>query len=86
MYKSLYGQHSSKYYGFYNSLLDKIILEEHLMLIPMDDRTATRGHGVFDVIYCKNGKIVNLDEHIARIFVSAKSLSIEPPFGKEEMR
>ncbi len=30
----------------------------------MDDRTATRAHGVFDVVYIKNNKIINLDSHL----------------------
>lgn len=50
------------------------------MLIPIDDRTATRGHGVFDVAYVKKNKIINLDSHIDRLYRSAESVSIVPPF------
>jgi hypothetical protein len=31
------------------------------MLLPIDDRTATRAHGVFDVLYVKNKRIINME-------------------------
>jgi branched-subunit amino acid aminotransferase/4-amino-4-deoxychorismate lyase len=52
------------------------------MLLPIDERTATRGHGVFDVIYVKKKHIINLEQHVARIFDSAASVNIVPPFDK----
>lgn len=54
------------------------------MLIPLDDRTATRAHGVFDVLYVKKKCIVNMDQHISRLFKSAASVNIVPPFDKEK--
>jgi len=42
------------------------------MLIPADDRIAVRGHGSFDVIYVKNKSIININQHIDRLFNSAK--------------
>jgi branched-subunit amino acid aminotransferase/4-amino-4-deoxychorismate lyase len=53
------------------------------MLLPIDDRTATRAHGVFDVLYVKKKHIVNLEQHITRLFNSAASVNIVPPFDKE---
>lgn len=52
------------------------------MLLPIDDRTATRAHGVFDVLYVKKRCIVNMQQHINRLYSSADSLSIIPPFSK----
>ena len=65
-FKSAYGQQSRnrKIYGFYSSLFNKIITNEHHMLIPIDERVATRAHGVFDVIYVKKLNLINLESHI----------------------
>lgn len=79
-FKKAYGQHQQHYYGFYNSLFGKVITDEHLMMLPVDERTATRAHGVFDVLYMKGFKLINLDQHIARLHKSALSASIQPPF------
>lgn len=69
--KETYGSRKRKYLGFYNSLFDKVIVDQQYMLMPVDDRTSTRGHGVFDVIYLKNFKLRNLDKHISRLHKSA---------------
>lgn len=52
-FRKTYAHHKQQYFGFYNSLLGKVITEEHLMLLPADERIATRAHGVFDVVYMK---------------------------------
>lgn len=49
------------------------------MLIPVDDRLATRGHGTFDVVYVKNRNIINLDAHIDRLYASSEKVEISPP-------
>lgn len=56
------------------------------MLLPVDDRTATRAHGVFDVLYLKKKRIINMEQHIDRLYNSAKSVNIVPPFDKERAR
>lgn len=53
------------------------------MVLPVDDRTAIRAHGVFDVLYVKKKHIVNLEQHINRLFTSAASVNIVPPFDRE---
>ncbi len=52
------------------------------MVLPVDDRGATRAHGVFDVIYLKNFKLINLQQHISRLIKSAESASIASPFNE----
>ncbi len=49
------------------------------MLLPADDRLATRGHGTFDVVYVKERNIINLDAHIERLYASSRTVEIEPP-------
>lgn len=82
-FQSAYGKRKFRYYGFYNSHFNQIITDERYMLIPIDDRTATRAHGVFDVLYVKKKRIINLEQHIARLFHSAASVNITPPFDRE---
>ena len=81
-----YGNRKKKYYGFYTSALGKVITDEKYMLLPVDDRTATRAHGVFDVIYINKLALLNLDQHVDRLFDSAASLYIEMPFDKEKTK
>jgi branched-subunit amino acid aminotransferase/4-amino-4-deoxychorismate lyase len=56
------------------------------MVLPVDDRTATRAHGVFDVLYLKKRRVINIDQHINRLCNSAASVSIAPPFEKEKLK
>lgn len=81
-FKAAYGSRVHPYYGFYNSHFDQIITQQQYMLIPMDDRTAIRGHGVFDVLYMHKTCILNINSHIDRLFNSAQSVNIVPPFDK----
>ena len=66
-----YSSRPHPYYAFYNSLFNQVITDQKYMLIPVDDRTCTRAHGVFDVLYIKKRRIINLDKHIDRLFHSA---------------
>lgn len=56
------------------------------MLLPVDDRLATRGHGTFDVIYVKQKNIINLDAHVDRLYASSRTVEIEPPMEKERLK
>lgn len=51
------------------------------MLIPIDERMATRAHAVFDVVYVKKLHIINLESHVRRLLKSSESVSIKPPFN-----
>lgn len=86
LFRKYYGQGTRKnrIYSFYSSELNTIITDEHLMLIPIDDRMATRAHAVFDVVYIKKLQLINLESHIKRLFKSSESVCIEPPMSEEE--
>ncbi len=79
---SAYSKRKFRYYGFYNSHFNQIITDEQFMVLPVDDRTATRAHGVFDVLYLKKNCIINMHHHISRLFQSAASVNIVPPFDQ----
>jgi len=44
------------------------------------------GDGVFEGIRAYNGRIFALDEHVDRFFESAKSIMLELPLSRKEMR
>lgn len=73
-YKQKYSSRKKKIWAFYNSELNKVILDEKYMLLPVDDRLATRGHGTFDVVYVKEKNIINLDAHIDRLYASSRTV------------
>lgn len=54
--------------------------------MPIDDRTSARAHGVFDVIYLKNYKLINLDKHVSRLLKSAEISHVKAPFDEEKTR
>ena len=55
------------------------------MLIPADERMATRAHAVFDVIYVKKLNIINLEAHVTRLIKSSQTVSIKPPATHQEV-
>ena len=67
--------------GYYNGHYDEI----ENMVIPMNDRAHYFGDGVYDATYSRNYIIWNLQEHLDRLYNSARLLEIEPPCPKEEM-
>ena len=67
--------------GYYNGKYDLI----ENMTIPMNDRAHYFGDGVYDATYSRNHIIWNLQEHLDRLYNSARLLEIEPPCAKEEM-
>ena len=68
--------------GYYNGKFGPC--EE--MTIPMNDRVCFFGDGVYDATYSRNYKIFAIDEHIDRIFNSARLLEIPVPMSKQEMK
>ena len=68
--------------GYYNGVYDEL----DRVCVPMLDRACYFGDGVYDVTYCRNYRIFALDEHVDRFFQSSKSIDIEPPLSKEELK
>lgn len=55
-----YGDKPLRCYSYYSSDFGKIITDQKYMLIPIDERMATRAHAVFDTIYIKRMKLINV--------------------------
>ncbi len=63
---------------------DMVPIEE--AKISVFDRSFTYGDGVFEGIQILEGRILNLDKHIERLYRSAKYVKIEIPISQPEMR
>jgi D-alanine transaminase len=66
--------------GYYNGKYDLI----ENMSVPMTDRACYFGDGLFEVAYVRNRRIHALDEHMTRIYDSARFLGYDMPLNAEE--
>jgi len=55
-------------------------------VISVFDHGLLYGDGVFEGIRAYSGKIFKLDEHLDRLYNSARAIMLEIPLAKEEMR
>ncbi|MDD1719270.1 MAG: branched-chain-amino-acid transaminase [Methanoregulaceae archaeon] len=53
--------------------------------ISVFDHGLLYGDGVFEGIRAYNGRIFRLQEHLDRLYDSAKTIDLDPPISKEEM-
>lgn len=67
--------------GYYNGEIG--LIEE--MRVPMNDRACYFGDGVYEAAMVRNRKIFALDDHLARLWNSARLVEIALPFTKEEL-
>jgi branched-chain amino acid aminotransferase len=68
----------------------KIYLDGHLVdekdaVVSVFDHGLLYGDGVFEGIRAYNGRVFLLDEHIDRLYDSAKAIALEIPMTKETM-
>jgi len=68
--------------GYYNGKTGPI--EE--MTIPMNDRACYFGDGVYDATAAINHVPMHFEDHINRIYSSAKLIDIDIPMEKDEMK
>jgi len=84
--KSLENPFFEEYFAFYSSWLGGITKNPNIMLLPMDDHMVHRGDGVFEGIKVVNRSIYLLEEHLERLFESARKISLNLSFGIEHVR
>ena len=75
-----------KILAFYDHRLRAVVTNPRLMLIPMDDHLVHRGDGVFEALKFVDGKIYQLDAHLARLRSSAETIFIGAPAPWKELR
>ena len=68
--------------AYYNGKVGPI--EE--MTVPMNDRACYFGDGVYDATCVVNHVPMAFDDHIDRIYRSAKLIDIDIPMPKDEMK
>ncbi len=69
----------------YSSYWDAYVDDPRLMLIPMEDHLVHRGDGVFEAFKVVGGKIYLMKDHLDRLELSAKALSLSWPFSRERV-
>ncbi len=73
-------------------LMDLVIYFNGKFVPKQEARTSVYDHGflygdgVFEGIRAYNGRIFRLDEHLDRMYDSAKAIDLEIPLSKEEMK
>src|SRR5258708_25978505 len=61
-------------------------VEEEDAKVPVTDRSFLYGDGCFEGIGVCAGRVLHLDEHVARLFDSARMLRIAMPVRPDELR
>lgn len=74
-----------KFHAFYSSHYGGIVTETPYMVIPIDDRLFTKGHGAFDMCLMANGYLYNLEAHLDRFLLSLAKAGLELPLGKRDL-
>lgn len=72
--------------AFYEHRIGAICREPRHMLLPLDDHLVHRGDGAFETIRFSEGKMFNLQAHIARLEHSCSGLRIAPPCPWDTVR
>jgi 4-amino-4-deoxychorismate lyase len=70
--------------AMYSSLVDGIVTDPDLMIVPLDDHAFVRGHAVFDTATLSQGCVYRLGIHLDRLFASARDARLKLPFGDSE--
>jgi branched-chain amino acid aminotransferase len=65
--------------------IDGQFVEREQAKVSVFDHGLLYGDGVFEGIRAYNGRVFRLDEHVDRLFDSAKTIDLQPPVTKEEM-
>jgi len=66
--------------------IDGIYYEKENAKISVFDHGFLYGDGVFEGIRAYHGRVFKLDEHVERIFDSAKVIALDPGVSKQEMK
>jgi len=65
--------------------LDGELVDEDQAKISVFDHGVLYGDGIFEGIRAYNGRVFRLEEHIERLFLSARAILLEMPWSVEEV-
>lgn len=71
--------YQANYYAMYSSLLNGLVTDPALMVVPVDDHLVHRGDGVFETFKCAAGGLYNMEAHLERLQHSAAGISLRMP-------
>jgi branched-chain amino acid aminotransferase len=66
--------------------LDGKFVQKEEAKVSVFDHGLLYGDGVFEGIRAYDGKVFRLDAHIDRLYDSAKTINLDPPFAKKKMK
>ena len=66
--------------------MNGVLTPKEEAVIPFYDHGLLYGDGLFEGIRVYNGRVFKLDEHVARLYFSAKALNIAIPAPLEATR
>ncbi len=76
---------SHNFLACYNHQVGGITTAPELMLLPLDDHLVHRGDGLFETLKWEDGKLYQLEPHIARLGRGAGAIFIDPPCPWEQI-
>jgi 4-amino-4-deoxychorismate lyase len=74
------------YFAFYSSWLGGIIKDPRMMMLPIDDHMVHRGDGIFEALKAEGRAVYLMDEHLQRLFDSAKRISLQSPYDAQTLK
>ena len=75
----------ANYFAMYSTWLDGITTDPMLMNVPIDDHLVHRGDGIFEALKVSAGRIYLFKEHLDRLEVSAKMVSLNLPLSRSNL-
>lgn len=72
--------------AMYSSWLGGVVKDPSLMVVPIDDHLVHRGDGIFEAMKVVDKRLYLCEEHLDRLFESAKKCSLKIPVKKPELR
>lgn len=77
---------SEEIHAFYEHRVGFICTDPKMMLMPWDDHLVHRGDGIFETMKFVDGKLYQLEPHMARMKRSCESIFLTPPCEWDEIR
>lgn len=76
----------ANYFAMYSSWWDAITTDPNLMVVPVDDHMVHRGDGLFETCKCLAGAVYNLDAHLDRLELGAKTIQLRLPWSRADVQ
>ncbi|MBQ4616426.1 MAG: aminotransferase class IV [Mailhella sp.] len=72
--------------AFYEHRMGAICTDARFLLVPLDDHMVHRGDAIFESLTLLQGRVLQLDAHLARMRGSAEKLELNPSCSWEDVR